>query len=118
MQWKKNNRRGQALISFVLALPCFLLVVALATLLIAGLLTKGLIYADTFSIARAHLYGNDLDRCTPSTTIFRGLDASLKKLRLRYECGERGEIRSNLTYGDSWSLLETRINLLRRSPEI
>jgi len=112
MSISAKNNRGESMVSFMIALPCFLALCLLITLLMGGLLLRNLVLADTYSLARAHLYGNFRDSCTPSQNIFQGLRYLPPKFDIVYECQDSGLIKSEFKWGEQ-VLGRTRTHLIK-----
>jgi len=105
---RNADRSGQALAEFAIALPALLTLFALMTVLVAGLGARALLATEAYALARAHLYGNALARCSPSS-----LWPRIAALEVRYVCSGRGRAQGHLLWNKA-PQFEVVVNLETR----
>ncbi len=106
MSKNSNQEKGESLVSFVLMSQVFLLLFAALTLGALKILARSFLALDSYVVARAHLYKNDLGYCRPSQHW-----PALPRLRVDFTCPKAGSVESKLTYQDLL-IDELEVNLL------
>ena len=104
-----TERSGQTLVEFVVQIPVTLL---LLTALLAhglGLAGQSFLWVNAYATARAHLYGNELDRCAPSH-----LWPRLIKLRVGLNCTRSSSVHATLGF-DEHVVSEVDVDLQKES---
>lgn len=88
-----DKRRGSFVIEAIICLPLLLGGVLVAALLLLSLWIKFCLFVDSYALARAHLYSNQMSDCEASST----WPDALKK-RIEMKCNFLGSVESLLTY--------------------
>jgi len=99
------TKKGETMISFLIFAPLFL--VLLSGLISGAALTLAECFMalDTYTLARAHLYGNDLNYCEASRHW-----PQLEALRINYQCPMPGTVLAELKMNQR-TLIERKLRL-------
>jgi hypothetical protein len=103
----KKRNKGQTLMEFSILLLLFFSTFSLALAQYFHLLVKSYTLLDSYYLQRAHLYGNQLDHCKPSTLL-----PNQNYFHIRYHC--EGDEKLNIEFLFQDHLIDKKLLKFRR----